>query len=100
STADEHRIVVLRPATDWSYEDFRLFYGTADAMIERQITNASRGSSTYITFTMDGASHDVFFPSSLSPEGSVATLTTNGAKKDLTVLDAGSPGAGLSYFCL
>lgn len=30
-TNDGHRIVVTRPDHDWTYEDFRVFYGTESA---------------------------------------------------------------------
>ena len=101
STEDGHRLVLMRPETDWGYEDFRLFYGTPDQMVERKLTSASRGAATYLTFTMDGASYDVYLPSAHS-DGRPAKLTGNGATQLLTYrnADAGPLGAGLSYLCL
>lgn len=98
STSDGRRIVVTRPEVDWSYEDFRVFFGTPERMVERPVRNVSRGSSTYITFDVDGVEHDAVFGSSLSPS-ITSTLTANGQRADLVVKEA-EPGVGLTYFCL
>jgi hypothetical protein len=105
TTPDGHRMVVLRPDLDWSYEDFRVFYGTPDAMIERPVRDVARmrdGGSTTIDFTVDGATCEARFPSALGQTGAAAKLTIGGAEQELTVrtADEGPLGAGLSYLCL
>jgi len=98
STSDGRRIVVTRPDVDWSYEDFRVFFGTPERMVERRVETASRGSSTHITFDVDGVEHDAVFASTMSSH-TTSTLTVNGAEEGLTV-NTTDPGVGLSYFCL
>lgn len=98
STSDGRRIVVTRPEVDWSYEDFRVFFGTPERMVERLVRNVSRGSSTYITFDVDGVEHDAVFGSSLSASPR-STLTVNGQQADLVVKET-ERGVGLTYFCL
>ena len=74
-------IVVTRPENDWSYEDFELFYGKAEQMIERPVSDvlrASDGGSTRISFSLDGKEAEVFFPIHLTEEDAEwgeATLT-------------------------
>jgi hypothetical protein len=51
-------IIVTRPVYDWNYDDFRLFYGPVDNMIEREILEIDRvsdGGSTWITFAVDSS---------------------------------------------
>ncbi|MBX3223859.1 MAG: hypothetical protein KF795_25325 [Labilithrix sp.] len=96
STSDGRRIVVTRPEVDWSYEDFRVFFGTPERMVERPVRSVSRGSSTHITFDVDGVGHDAVFGSSLSPN-LTSTLTVNGQRADL--VDETARGVGLTYFC-
>jgi hypothetical protein len=50
-------LVVTRPMDDWTYTDFRLFYGKAGQMAERAVTQVtrSRSGSTDIQFLVDGA---------------------------------------------
>jgi hypothetical protein len=82
---DGHRMLVTRPEVDWKYEDVRIFYGTPDRMVERKLVKASRGSSTYLTFAMDGAEYDAFFPSPLSPPGPAKITSPTGEITELTV---------------
>lgn len=96
STGD--RIVVTRPDTDWTYEDFRVFYGTRARMVERPVVSVSRGSSTYITFMVDGVEYKATFQSSMSSTTN-ATLSANGEEEGLLV-NYDDRGVGLSYFCL
>jgi hypothetical protein len=98
STSDGRRIVVTRPEVDWSYEDFRVFFGTAERMVERPVRNVTRGSSTRITFDVDGVEHDALFGSSLSPSIE-STLTANDQRAALVVKET-ERGVGLTYFCL
>ena len=46
-----HQIVVVRPRDDWSYEDFRLFYGAGSVLTERdvqEVLRAKDGGTTWI----------------------------------------------------
>ncbi|MDB4935573.1 MAG: hypothetical protein JWP87_2545 [Labilithrix sp.] len=101
TTEDGHRLVVTRPAADWTYESFRVFYGTPDQMKERHLTNASRGSTTYISFDLDGVEQTAIFPSkAFSASYEVPVLRTGvQGSQSLTVLPEGSTGAGLTFFC-
>lgn len=98
STSDGRRLVVTRPDVDWAYDDFRVFFGTRAQMLERPVKNVSRGSSTFITFDVDGVEHDAVFASSMSSHTN-ATLTVNGEEEGLDV-NTTDLGVGLSYFCL
>jgi hypothetical protein len=54
---DGRRVLVVRPADDWSFADFRVFLGTADRMLERDVREVSRtrdGKLTRIELTIDG----------------------------------------------
>lgn len=98
STSDGRRIVVTRPEVDGSYEDFRVFFGTSEQMVERSVQNVSRGSSTHITFDVDGVAYDALFGSSLSPSIE-STLTVDGRQTALVVKET-ERGVGLTYVCL
>lgn len=99
TTQDGHRIFVTRPEVDWGYEDFRVFYGTPERMAERRLVTASRGSTTFIAFDLDGAEVTAIFPSRFSPVGDTARLASKQESQPMTVLEAGSAGDGLSFFC-
>ena len=97
SAADAHRLVVIHPAVDYTYEDFRVFYGTADAMLERKTISVSRALSgpTSIAFTVDGIRYDA----ALGP-GQPETLTFGGMTESLAETNAAGSEAGLSFQCL
>lgn len=98
--ADGHRVFVTRPNLDWHYEDFRVFYGTADRMEERRLVSASRGSTTFITFELDGLEQTAVFPSKFSmPSDRARLMSTPTASQPITVLTPVSPGADLTFFC-
>lgn len=104
SLADGRRFFVTRPKVDWAYEDFHVFFGTPGDMRERPLVRASRGSTTYITFAVDGKNYDAVIPAP-PPIGSAndhPTLTpAGGAALDLTLLGTdASARAGLSFVCL
>jgi hypothetical protein len=68
------RLVVIRPTDDWTYDDFRLFIGEPERLIERQVTSVVRardGGSTRIRFDFHGEAAEVSFP-----VADPATLTT------------------------
>lgn len=62
-TAEGNRVVVTRPE-DWSsYNDFRVFYGSRDALDERRARDAgsSKSGSRFLTFDVDGADFELSF---------------------------------------
>jgi hypothetical protein len=110
--ADGNIIVVTRPMDGWTYTDFRLFYGSQDAMIERHIENVGRtlsvGSPTYITFDVGSEQYSVVFTlttdldSGLVTGPGPGTLTTgNGATRAVTQRTP-TPTAlpGFAFTCL
>ena len=95
----EYTLVVTRPRDDWTYDDFRVFYGTDGLLIERALANAGRGSYTYLDFEVDGAAYLATFGSSLSPIAS--TLKTGADVYDLQVDEGASQlPSGESFECL
>jgi hypothetical protein len=95
--ADGRTMVVTRPDVDWSYHDFRVFFGTTP-LRERRVINVSRGSFTNIVFDLDGAQATAFFTSSLAPGAS--TLTEGTETSELTVAPYGTkPGADVTFLC-
>jgi hypothetical protein len=98
-TADGHRLFVTRPKTDGHDEDFRVFYGTPERMEERELVSATRGSTTYLVFAVDGVEHTAVFPSQLSAPSVTPRLSSAGSSQALTVLAPVSPGADLTFYC-
>jgi hypothetical protein len=93
--ADGNIIVVTRPMDGSTYADFRLFYGSQNAMVERHVENVSRGMSigaaTYITFDVGSEQYSVVFTLTMGLDGGLVTgpgpgtLTTgNGATLAVT----------------
>lgn len=98
TTDDGHHLVLMRPDVDWTEQDLRFFYGTPDNMVERVITNSSRGSSIHLTVDIDGVSSDVVFPSPMLTDNAAPTMKSGGVTSSLTYRDGGL-GEGLSYYC-
>lgn len=106
-TAAGDRIVVTRPADDWSYQDFRVFYGSGAALDERTARDAgsSKSGSRYLTFEVDGATFELTFGRVLREVGMVSPnsgkLTTPSGEGALTLDDEtqGLP-SGLTFRCL
>jgi hypothetical protein len=93
-----HTIVVTRPRDDWSYEDFRLFYGAAEQLLEREIENVSRGNATFIDFDVNGVTYHVVFGSPLGPTES--TLRVGAVEYQVQAeWGATSVPAGTSFEC-
>jgi hypothetical protein len=103
--SDGRALLVVRPFDDWTYQDFRVFFGAPDHMAERSVDQVVRykdGGSTTINFTIDGAAAVASFPVQLSPGGLVigpATLTIGTTSFPLTLGPTDSPPSGDSYFC-
>lgn len=104
--AGQERVLVVRPSDDWSYEDFRLFVGTAEVMVEAEVRNVARqrdGGSTTIEATVDGYAVTLDFPVMLVDERIVpgpATIDYDGDLLPIELLDP-DPAAldGLSFLC-
>jgi hypothetical protein len=103
STNDGNVLLVTCPIDDYSYSNFRAFYGPATAMVERSVSSVTRykdGGSTWIVFDLDGSTATASFPvvfadASFAP--GPATLTNGAQSTSLTRLS--SPPANASYIC-
>ena len=69
---DGSEIVVTRPTDDWTYRDFRLFWGSPSDLVEQFVTNVSRARSggTTIEFRYDGRIATATFTWVLDPDTS------------------------------
>ncbi len=98
---DGRALMVTRPGHDWDYEDFRLFLGTTERLVERSVLSVDRardGGTTTILFTLDGAPATAYFPAPISDAG--ASLTTAGATVSLSIGPTASVPSTLTYLCL
>ena len=98
--ADGARLVVLRPRDDWSYEDFRAFYGEGNELIECRVDSVTRlrdGGTTTVVFELNGKVVTALFPASLTGNADAPTLTVDNESSTLTVLESTE---GLSFSCL
>lgn len=101
---DQRVMVVTRPQDDWAYEDFRLFLGQTDSLLERHVQSVMRardGGSTTITFKLDGAQAVASFPVVSTPSGFApgqAILNAGGKTENLTRLADAPAGAGYQCF--
>ena len=95
---DGRVLIVTRPEDDWSYEDFRVFFGPLDRIVEREVFYAGRGSSTIIELDIDGQRAEAGFPSIF--EGDPPPSAWLGIGNDIFRLEslAASP-VGASYRC-
>ena len=101
--SDGRALLVVRPRDDWTYQDFRVFFGSPDHMVERTVSQVVRyqdGGSTTINFTVDGVPAVASFPVSLTGVAAPPTLTIGATKYTLTLAPIASPPAEYSYFCL
>jgi hypothetical protein len=96
--ADGSRIVVTRPKDDWTYDDFRIFYGTDSRLAER--VTSFRGAKSYraFDFIVDGATWHVAFASSLSAVTESA-IDTGTATLPLTLVDPPVVSPADSFEC-
>ncbi len=100
--SDGRALLVVRPLDDWTFQDFRVFFGAADRMIERpvgQVTRLRDGGSTTINFTIDGVAAVASFPVSLTGVAPPPTLAIGTTQFPLTLGPTNSPPAGYSYSC-
>ncbi|MBX3186034.1 MAG: hypothetical protein KF819_03425 [Labilithrix sp.] len=115
-TADGRHVLATLPDVDPTADDYRLFYGPADRVVERPITSVSPGGSLNVAFLLDGREASARFAfTSTDPRWSV---TTDRGQELLTPVtepvdggvDAAIGGAAigraslgaepLSFFCL
>jgi hypothetical protein len=100
---DGRALLVVRPRDDWTYQDFRVFFGAPDHMVERTVDQVVRhqdGGSTIIYFIIDGAWAAATFPVQMLPKGPPALGIGTTTSFQLTLGPTDSPPAGYSYFCL
>ena len=100
---DGHALLVVRPRDDWTYQDFRVFFGTTDHMAERpadQVVRYHDGGSTTINFTIDGVAAVASFPVSLTGVAAPPTLTIGAISFPLALGPTDSPPVGYTYSCL
>jgi hypothetical protein len=97
--ADGRAMVVVRPNDDWTYTDFRVFFGQPPNLSERTVQTVTRGSDTYIVFDLDGAQATALFKSALSSPGD-STLKIGTATMVITQLSIAAPPAGFAYACI
>jgi hypothetical protein len=105
---DDRRVLVVRPADDWAFEDFRVFLGTPDRMLERDVGDVVRardGGSTTIELTIDGEAAVLDFPIESTDDGGFGpgpAVLERGGERFAIELDAEpdrSELEDLEYFC-
>jgi hypothetical protein len=96
SVPDGRWVVVTSPDVDTHYEDFRLFFGPPERLVERPVLGVARGSYTTITFTVDGREAKVVFGSQFNTFVS-SELVIDGQSQALTAASAKPDGA--TFFC-
>jgi hypothetical protein len=103
---DGSKLLVTRPVDDWDYEDFRVFFGTPEPLVEREVgevLRATDGGSTTIRFRVDGTDYLADFPiesSSGKFERGSATLDVGPEVLAMDWLDADATiTASLQFQC-
>lgn len=95
---DGSRLVVTRPMDDWTYDDFRIFYGMNGHLLERVTTFTGARSYRAFDFIVDGATWHVTFASSLNP-GIVSAIETGMTSIPLTLVDPPVVSPSDSFEC-
>lgn len=101
STQDSRRLLVTRPRDEWTYKDFRVFFGDRNLLTERAVAEVTRTRSgqTNIRFDADGVEAVAYFPAPNDGVGA-ATLTENGRVSTLSEnIDASDLGP-VAFECL
>ena len=102
SLPDGRHLVVVRPNDDWTYEDFRLFLGTPERMLERHVLSVSRGrdgGTTHIDFVEDGATVQAYFPSPIGGPSYPPPSLTEGDRQSVLTLLGSDAAPAHTYFC-
>jgi hypothetical protein len=96
---DGRVLLVTSPAVDHSYDEFRVFFGPSDRLVERKNLQISRGSYTRLSFDDEGQLVQAVFGSPLAP-AVMSEITVDGQTQPLTVAPPGARPQGATYFCL
>jgi hypothetical protein len=105
----ERRLIVTRPDHDWTYEDFRVFFGESDRVEEQKVLSVMRardGGSTWVRFTVGAEEAEAFFPTRLQVPGREApmepnTLKIGGESLEIELLPMDEQEVdGLAFTCL
>jgi hypothetical protein len=99
SVPDGRVVLVIGPDVDARLEDDRVFFGTADRLVERPMVRVSVGSYSTIEFTIDGQPATAVFGSPLNT-AVTSTLTIGAQSQPLTVPDRPALPPGARFFCL
>lgn len=95
---DGSRLIVTRPMDDWTYDDFRIFYGINGHLLERVTTFNGALSYRAFDFVIDGATWHVIFASMLNPAIESA-IDTGTASIPLTLVDPPVVSPNDSFEC-
>jgi hypothetical protein len=103
SLPDGRELVVVAPAQNVDYQQFRVFVGPPMALTQVPVTNfgSTRSGQRFATVTIDGAPDDLTYlaggPSVINPAGGPSTITIDGTAYPLT---EGPVPPNASYLCL
>jgi len=105
---DDRRVLVVRPEAEWDYEDFRVFLGPPDRLLELdvgEVVRAKDGGSTTIELSVDGEPGTLDFPVVSTDDGGFehgpATLEQGGKRFaiELEVVADPTKFDELEFFC-
>lgn len=101
---DGRVMVVTRPRDDWSYEDFRLFFGSEERVVERVVESVQRGKgggTTWIVFDADEQRYEALFPAQIDEPAALPTLSAESGSWTMTREEPVSGAlAALAFECL
>ena len=105
TAADGRRFYVVHPTKNYGYEDFRVFFGTPDAMLERKTFDVTRTKSgrTTMSFLVDGVTYEAAIGSPMdATQDHASTLAFGGQTEalELSYLNRAGSGVGLTFECL
>jgi len=106
SLQDGRWLVVVRPRDDWTYEDFRAFFGPKEGVVERRVVRVLRqrdGGSTTISLDVDGTTATASFPivfDGTTFQPGPASLEIGGQTLPLMLLARDTKPDGAQYLCL
>jgi hypothetical protein len=98
---EDRWLIVISPETDASYEDFRVFFGTADELIEGANLRYGRGLDIHGTDHLQVRFGAVDASAELrnSPSSSPATLELDGKSVPISELRPAAAPQGARFFC-
>jgi hypothetical protein len=98
--SDGTRVVVIEPANATPEVPFRVFYGTAEGMIERRFVGRwNAGTTRAFQFDLDGATLTAIFTNERSGSGATTRLVDAAERSRPMTTVTGAPGAGLTFSC-